>query len=104
MEFSYRKCKIHLSWLIEIVEEKTRGKITDLQFKQCQRRPTQRNFKGEKRWRLYDAVRSASKRNNFARFPPSDITLLKLKALKHNSKTISSIKLNKLVQWRRMVC
>jgi hypothetical protein len=29
MEFSYRKCKIHLSWLIEIVEEKTRGKITD---------------------------------------------------------------------------
>jgi len=25
----YRKCKIHLSWLIEIVEEKTRGKITD---------------------------------------------------------------------------
>jgi hypothetical protein len=26
----YRKCKIHLSWLIEIVEEKTRGKITDL--------------------------------------------------------------------------
>ena len=29
MEFSYRKRKIHLSWLIEIVEEKTRGKITD---------------------------------------------------------------------------
>jgi len=26
----YRKCNIHLSWLIEIVEEKTRGKITDL--------------------------------------------------------------------------
>jgi len=25
----YRKCKIHLSWLIEIVEEKTRGKITN---------------------------------------------------------------------------